>query len=60
MLERVIIRTHFVNISVMRFHQKGAGKGELIAGADRFAGAACGMPSAPCFTRCPTLALYLK
>ena len=27
MLERVIIRTHFVNISAMRFHQKGRWQG---------------------------------
>jgi hypothetical protein len=60
MLEQAIIRTHFINVSVMRFDQKGAGKGKLIADADRFAGAAYGMPSASCFTRCPILVLYLK
>jgi hypothetical protein len=43
MLERVIIRTHFINVSVMHFDQKGAGKGKLIAGSDRFAEAACGL-----------------
>jgi hypothetical protein len=43
MLERVIIRTHFINVSAMRFDQKGAGKGKMIAGTAHFAEAACGL-----------------